>query len=484
MDIYSKLLFNTIGVNIKESEFMINSNNRWEDVYTNKYYRELTYRHSNIIQYIFTLLEPKYNKTKIKFWYETVNNMFFSQETRDRLWDKFTKSQKKYYVLSKFVTICKYKYTKVRVDIDLNLNKISVPSNNTFKIYHDGALYYFTINDMINICNSSLTFSYNFFSEAYTPKNPYTNNNFTYPILLKIYYTIRFSYFKMPLLLEMFYRSNFNIKHFKKTNEYFIREECIKSFMKNADQAEQIEYIEEMLEMKEINKLFNFDEDFPKYVLVKAFRPYLFVYLISRYSLRSSRKMFEYKSMLKSSLRAFKQINPAFGRTITKLTKHWSHTKNKHVFINKTVIVTDFKEGTITLPSFRQLINDILFKDDSDSESESDDESIENVILSRPNTVHIPRTPSTSPPNEVNDDIPVQDRYRSLLYYENNSDWNVSNVTDMSELFVENRDMSSSTRSDSDSDDENVEVIINNTTTRIILDEDSDGELNDTDSMS
>ena len=482
MDIYSKLLFNTVDVKIKDSEYIINSDNKWEYVYCDSYYRDLIYKDSVTSHYIITLLEPKYNKSKITFWYETVNNIFFSQENKDKLWKQFIKAQHQYYVLSKFVTICKYKYTKVRVDIDLNLNKLSVPSNNTFKIYHDGALYYFTINDMINICNSSLTFSYNFFSEAYTPKNPYTNNNFTYAILLKIYYTFRFSYFKMPLLFEMFYRSNFNIKHFKKTNEYFIREECIKSFMKNADQEEQIEYIEEMLEMKEINKLFNFDEDFPKDVLLKAFRPYLFVYLISRYSLRSSRKMFEYKSMLKSSLRAFKQINPAFGRTITKLTKHWSHTKNKHVFINKTVIVTDFKEGTIALPSFRQLVNDILFKDDSDSESESDDESIENVILSRPNTVHIPRSPSTSPPNEVNDDIPVQDRYRSSLYNENNSDWNVSNVTDMSELFVENRDLSSSTRSDSD--DESVEVIVNNRTTRITVEEDSDEELNDTDSMS
>jgi len=479
MDIYSKLLFNTIGVNIKESEFMINSNNRWEDVYTNKYYRELTYRHSNIIQYIFTLLEPKYNKTKIKFWYETVNNMFFSQETRDRLWDKFTKSQKKYYVLSKFVTMCKYKYTKVKVNIDLNLNKIIFPSNNGLKIYQDGALYYFTMNDIINICNSSLTFSYHFFSEAYVPKNPYTNNNFTYPILLKIYYTIRFSYFKMPLLLEMFYRSDFNIKKFKKTNEYFIREECIKSFMKNADKDEHFEYIEEILDMRECKRMFSFDEDFPKDVLLKAFRPYLFVYLISKYSLRSSRKMFEYKTMLKSSLREFKRTNPAFGRNIIQTTKHWSHTKNRHIFIKKTITVTDFKEESISLPSFRELISDVLFKDDSDSESDSDDETIENVILSRPNAMYIPRTPSVTPPNEVND--ATEDIHTSPLYNGNNSHWNVSNVTDMSELFVENRDISSNT--ESDSDDENIEVIINNSN-QIIIEEESDGELNDTDSMS
>ena len=159
MDIYSKLLFNTFDVKIKDSEFIINSVNKWESVYCDPYYRDLIYKNSTLSHYIITLLEQTYYKSKITFWYETVNNIFFSQENKDKLWKHFIKAQQQYYVLSKFVTTCKYKYTKVKVDTDLNLNIITVPSNNTFKIYHDGALYYFTINDMINICNSSLTSS-------------------------------------------------------------------------------------------------------------------------------------------------------------------------------------------------------------------------------------------------------------------------------------------------------------------------------------
>ena len=144
----------------------------------------------------------------------------------------------------------------------------------------------------------------------------------------------------MPLLFEMFYRSDFNIKQFKKTNDYFIREECIKSFMKNADQDEQIEYIEEMLDTKENKRMFKFDEDFPKDVLLKAFRPYLFVYLISKYSLRSSRKMFEYKSILRTSLKAFKSQNIPFGRKIIKMSKTWSPRLNKFILHKKEIIVT------------------------------------------------------------------------------------------------------------------------------------------------
>lgn len=467
MDIYSKILFNTFDIKIKDSEYLINSKNRWVDVYNNEYYRDLIYKDSITSHYIFTLLEPKYKKTKISFWYETTDNMFFSQETKDMLWNQFIKSQKQYYVLSKFVNICKYRYTKVKVDCDLNLNKIVFPCSNALKIYQDGALYYFAINDIINICNSALTFSYHFFSEAYVPKNPYTNNNFTYPILLKIYYAIRFSSFKMPLLFEMFYRSDFNIKQFKKTNDYFIREECIKSFMKNADQDEQIEYIEEMLDTKENKRMFKFDVDFPKDILLKAFRPYLFVYLISKYSLRSSRKMFEYKSILRTSLKAFKSQNIPFGRKIIKTSKTWSQQLNRFVFQKKEIIVTEFKEGSIKLPTFRQLISDIIFKEDSDTESESDSDSDDESVVVTTSfsgvSTHIIERPITPPITPTNDTTTEQFRHRTPLYAGGSIDNIVSST--------------------GDSDDDGVEIIINNQSHQMNI-EDLNDELNDTDSVS
>jgi hypothetical protein len=467
MDIYSKILFNTFDIKIKDSEYLINSKNRWVDVFNKEYYRDLIYKDSITSHYIFTLLEPKYKKRKISFWYETINNMFFSQETKDMLWNQFIKSQKQYYVLSKFVNICKYRYTKVKVDCDLNLNKIVFPCSNALKIYQDGALYYFAINDIINICNSALTFSYHFFSEAYVPKNPYTNNNFTYPILLKIYYAIRFSSFKMPLLFEMFYRSDFNIKQFKKTNDYFIREECIKSFMKNADQDEQIEYIEEMLDTKENKRMFKFDVDFPKNILLKAFRPYLFVYLISKYSLRSSRKMFEYKSILRTSLKAFKSQNIPFGRKIIKTSKTWSPRLNKFILHKKEIIVTEFKEGSIKLPTFRQLISDIIFKEDSDTESESDSDSDDESVVVTTSfsgvSTHIIEPPITPQITPTNDTTTEQFRHRTPLYAGGSIDNIVSST--------------------GNSDDDGVEIIINNQSHQMNI-EDLNDELNDTDSVS
>jgi len=184
----------------------------------------------------------------------------------------------------------------------------------------------------------------------------------------------------MPMLLEMFYRSNFNIKHFKKVNDFFIREECIKSFMKNADIDDQYEYIEEMFSLKYCKKKFVFDDEFPKSVIVKSMKPYLFMYIISEYSLRCSQKIMEYRIMLRHSLLKFKDDNPQFGRKVVKLKREFSFAKKRNVTISKDVeYITDYKECRIVLPTYRELISEIVFNDDSDDESDDDDDT-ESVI--------------------------------------------------------------------------------------------------------
>ena len=488
MDIWCKFLFNTININSNDTEYIINSKNRWEDVYMNNYYNNLISNNNNISQYLFTLFDKKYNKKKISFWYQTVNNMFFSTDKKEDLWKHFIKAQKNYYVLSNFINRVKYKSLKVKVDIDLNLNKIVLSPLKGIEIFHNGALYYFTINDLINICSSALTFSYHFFSEAYSPKNPYTNNCFTYPILLKIYFAIRYSSFKMPIIFEMFYRSNFNIKNFKKTNEFFIREECIKSFMKNASEDEHFEYIDEMLHIKDNKNIFNFEDNFPKNILVKAFKPYLFMYLISRYSLRSSRKMYEYRIMLKNSLRSFKRLNPCFGRNIIRVKKIYSFKKKKMIRIKEEKLITDFKEGQIVLPSFRQLITEIMFKDENDSDVDSDDEIDNNNNNDNNNDLHnafqqlltttdiatiinnssplFPSTPTESPPS-----TPDNNNNNNI---ENENNVEITNLSDIDT-----------------SDDDDVTIIINNNnSTRYVIDSDDeyddifDGENQDENSIS
>jgi len=467
-----------MNINCIDAEYMINSKNRWNDVYQNKYYYGLISNEFYMTHYFFTLLDNS-RKSKIEFWNETITNMFFTQRTRDELWNKYINTQKQYHVLSKFVSKCKYIYTKVKVDTDLNLNEIILQPYKSVEIYQDKALYYFTVNDLINICNSALTFSYQFFSEAHIPKNPYTNNTFSYPILLKIYFSIRHSYFKMPLLFEMFYRSNFNIKHFKSKNDFFIREECIKNFMKNADNDELCEYIDEMLAERETNKLFKFHDDFPTDVLITAFKPYLFLFIISRYSLRSTRKILEYKSILTRSLRKFKRVNPSFGRTISKFQHKYSESRGKNIRTIVKSFVIEFKEGNISLPSFRELVSDILFKNDYNSDEESDDEeSDDEEILN--NTQFLARGYGMLM------DLPIHREPRDPSIVDSDDDDDNTIFNDMDNNL--NTDISSD---DDDVDDNSIIINVNDHVDNTILNtqlfdvnSDDDDELNDTDSMS
>jgi hypothetical protein len=400
-NIWCKLMHYNIGVNSYDSDYLLNSTDKWNDVYQNKYYYSLISNHGTINQYLFTItnkqsyggMQRVSHKSRLRHWIDIAENPFFSIENHTSLWNNFIKTQKMYYILGKFVNMCKIKSITVKVNTDLNLNVISLQPSQSIYLFQDGSLYYFTISDLINITNSALTYSYHFFSEAYCPKNPYTNNEFSYSILLKIYYSIRFSYYKMPMLLEMFYRSNFNIKHFKKVNEFFIREECIKSFMKNADIDDQYEYIEEMFSLKYCKKKFVFDYEFPKSAIVRAMKPYLFMYIISEYSLRCSQKIMEYRIMLRHSLLKFKDDNPQFGRKVVKLKREFSFAKKRNVTISKDVeYITDYKECRIVLPTYRELISEIVFKDDSDDDSDDesdDDDDTESVEIFTDSIINI-----------------------------------------------------------------------------------------------
>ena len=482
MDIWYKILCNTININSTDADYIIKSKNRWEDVYQNEYYYRLITSDYYMTHYFFTLLDND-SKTKLQLWNETVKNMFFSQEKKEELWNKYIKTQKQYYILSKFVSICKYKYTNVKVDTDLNLDKIVLQPHKSIQIYHDGALYYFTINDLINLCYSSLSFSYQFFSEAYTPKNPYTNNYFTYPILLKIYFSIRHSYFKMPVLFEMFYRSNFNIKHFKRMNDFLIREECIKSFMKNACEEDMCEYIDEMLAIKEYRKLFTFEEEFPKDILIKAFKPYVFLFIISRYSLRSSQKLWEYKIMLKKALRKFKQLNPTFGRCIYKFEHLKTSNPNKTIRRKHRHFITEFNEGSITASSFKEFTIDIMLKDDCDSDEECDEDNELSNNASDLGRIYVALLNNSSihPENSREQSIVGSDDENNteVNVMNNNLNIDISSDENNTEVNVMNNNLNMDISSDDDS------IIIRRLFDDTFNnDDDDDDELNDTDSMS
>jgi hypothetical protein len=378
MEVWCNILHYNIGIKKEDSDYIISTKNRWKNIYQNNYYNIIINKNVALHNFVYSLF--KENETipnkKIKSWFEFINNPFYNSSSKEEIWTIFNKTQKMYFILIKFMNMCKVKKMKVKVDEDLNMNKITIHPHLSIVIVQNCTKYYFTLYDLINICNSSLCYSSHFFAESYSPKNPYTNEPFHVGILLKIYNAIRYSNYKMPFIYELFYRSCFNIKHFKIKNDYLIREEILKKFIKNASKDELYDSIREMLAIKCFRRTIKVVDDFPKDILVKALKPYIFFYLISNYSLRSSEKQWEYYMIMKKSILHFFKINSQFGRKKIKIKKMEkdgiTHSYKEEIF------ETDFKETKLITPSFNEILTD-LYNDNNEDEDEEDDDEEEEL---------------------------------------------------------------------------------------------------------
>lgn len=367
MEIWYHYFYKNIGVNRKDSNYLIKAENKWKDVYCNEYYSEIIKNNCDLHCYLFSLMSTK--KSKFDFFKQYVHNMFFSQEQRNKNINIFCKTQKNYLTLVRFINYCKRQFASIKVQHDLNMNEIILDSNKSLKIYQNGAFYYFTLYDLINIFQSALTYTQHFFCEAYIPKNPYTNEQFTTGIMLQIYLALRRSYYKIPLLIEMFYQSGFNIEYFEMKYDYYIREEIIKNFIKNASEEENNEIISEILNEKCFRHI-NVADDFPKSILTQALKPCISFYLIGVYSLRSSHKQWKYYSIMKNSINKFFQENPAFGRKIIKLVPIFY--LNRRGFTTKEIHHIDYKPIKIVGFKLNDFISKFVFNSYNNNTSSGD----------------------------------------------------------------------------------------------------------------
>ena len=161
---WCKILYSLLKINNDFLEIIVQSDNLFKDVYANEIifisllpYIEL----HNIVFKLLNKYDTGYCSNKIsKYDVYNINNNFFSHpKNNQELIFLFEKTQNIYFTLSKFVTYCKRKVSKIRVTTDLELNEINLKSNLTVSIYQNNSIYYFTVRDLINICNSALVFS-------------------------------------------------------------------------------------------------------------------------------------------------------------------------------------------------------------------------------------------------------------------------------------------------------------------------------------
>ena len=279
-------------------------------------------------------------------------NNAFNQYNRNDLFDIFEKSQKcifGIYALKKHWRLKKIQ--NYDCNKDLNFNSLDdIKENRKVSVVENDVRYTFSLCDIVNIINNSLTFHDKFFSEPNVIKNPYTNLPFSKSSLIKIYSAFKPSPYRMPIIFERFYDCFFDIHDFEKNNEQLIREHNIKCFIKTESTVEKIECIKNMLRyfnktQPSENKII-IDSNFPKNRMIQIFQKFMHIYL-NILSL-SSRVRIKNKTQLIIALKRFHIENPIFGRkiifkNIDKLYEYSNHINNcdRNTFAQTYVPTTD-----------------------------------------------------------------------------------------------------------------------------------------------
>jgi len=288
-----------------------------------------------LLFYIF-LKEDINTKSKFLFFSDCLNNVFLKGK-QTMFIDYFCKIQKTYKALNRLIYNYKYNKSNIVVNTDMALNEINETHKTVLCILHKKSRYLFTANDIINIINASLTNNYLFFSQPLCIKNPYNNLPFLKSTLYNIYLFIKYNTTLSPELFFYYFKCDFNLTIFKNKHEYLLREYSIINYVYKSPPNTIVKDIRTMIDqfnnnckiMRLKNEIF-IDKEFPSNKLIKIMTPYLLIYVVSKYSLLSYKKL-EAQNMLRFFLVRFNNYNPQFGRKKFKILMKYNKNFKKRI---------------------------------------------------------------------------------------------------------------------------------------------------------
>ena len=130
----------------------------------------------------------------------------------------------------------RYKRKKIKqsnVDTDLCLTPLNeIPDSLKVDIVHGNVLYTFSLKDCYNMINESLCSNEFFFITPALPRNPYTNIDFTYTIIVRICNALKCAGIINSFILSLM-ECGYNLKEFRRENIVRLREHTIKTYIKN-----------------------------------------------------------------------------------------------------------------------------------------------------------------------------------------------------------------------------------------------------------
>lgn len=337
--------------------------------------------------------EADYTRTRNKFkeFGKYYYNLFICPDEMDQFFSIYSKSQKHYHALLRFVNRWRIRRMKIKVECDMCLNPIDRTKTPHVVIYQANAGYVFKIADLINIINTALMHSPHFFVDSMVPRNPYTNMEFTKVILYEIYWKVRKTDFRMPILFQLYHDAEFDMERFMFENETTIKDHYIADFVKNAPVSDLVVYIHKMLKTMDKRRVLQIHKEFPKQLLVDVMRPYLKHYIYNVYSNSHTDKKFSSFYKLQNKIRAFIKYNPQFGRKLLIPRENLPFSFSMPISIPNSIGSSSLNESYLT-PSLCQRYSSIFSTNYLTYDHEDDYKVVYSLseYVSEPSRVSVP----------------------------------------------------------------------------------------------
>jgi len=261
----------------------------------------------------YTYIAQSNEKSKFEYLYSTLNNPFINESTKNEFLDIFSSTQSIYYKISQWIRKKKQKKQSYQITTDMYLNPVEPTDKYIMTISQNNKKYLFSIIDLVNITNTALGNTMQYFAEPLIIKNPYTNIPFDKSTLYNIYFFMKQCSFNIPPLYYFYFLSNFDLCVFREKYESIIRNYAIEKYIENSPMDTLHTEIKSMIRNSRYNYAIRISKEFPKKKLVEIMRPYLKIYLFANYSLEASRR-YEHMEEFENKMDRFIQYNPNFGR--------------------------------------------------------------------------------------------------------------------------------------------------------------------------
>jgi len=311
--------------------------------------------------------------SKIQTYYDMNEQLFVSIENKNIFNIIYNKTSRCYNAFNRFSILCKIKYTKkYECNTDLCMNDLSEHKTcQIIKLVEDERVYAFWGKDLYNLIKKKLTNNYQMYPEPLCIKNPYTNKEFTLANLYNIYFSLKEMVWGNPYLYECYMKTNFNISYFLEFYSAEIREEVINEMVRFMSDDDMYKNINKMLKLNKSvvgNRTIN--KNFPKDILRKYMLGYIKLFLLSLHSICCSKK-FYYLRILRTKLKTFFKDNAMFGRELS---------KRQHIYENGSSFIKTGKFKTV-----KYFNTDIIYNTFYHRKNFNGNKNIQKIVVSKTN---------------------------------------------------------------------------------------------------